>query len=376
MLAGKNGLQAKAIYAYGKDNDFSVIDLSKPAHDLSDRGVEGRESVGEYSAFVYSNRDIFRPSERVTFHALLRDHQGKAQAGLPLSVKVFDARGVEVSSKQMSSDSLGHLSDSLTLSASATTGKWRVAMYAGDKEAIGSMTFLVEDFIPPKIKVEVQKHFSHINPKEKVELNLQSKYLNGEVFPKARVEVSAILHKSKYLEKVHEGYYFGNIKKYFGNEYLDTLIYETNSEGQLSLPLSIDKVFNTSFPLSVHIDIAVSELGGRPIHYTLEAPYNNREHYIGLKPLFANDAVDMQSKPQFEVIYLDKHTLSKETLSYALIEEETRWHWRSTTDSWEYYKTYHDGGIIQRVSSNTLSDKGLSLSLDTLDWGSYRARNL
>ncbi|MDQ7085683.1 MAG: hypothetical protein Q9M36_12565, partial [Sulfurovum sp.] len=99
---------------------------------------------------------------------------------------------------------------------------------------------------------------------------------------------------------------------------------------------------------------------------------NNREHYIGLKPLFANDAVDMQSKPQFEVIYLDKHTLSKETLSYALIEEETRWHWRSTTDSWEYYKTYHDGGIIQKGKLNTLSDKGLSLSLDTLDWGSYR----
>ena len=87
VLRGQGGLEAKAIYAYGAHDDFTVLDLSKSAHDLSDRGVEGRESPNYYDAFIYSNRGIFRPGESMDFHTLLRDKIGYAKAGTVVSVK-------------------------------------------------------------------------------------------------------------------------------------------------------------------------------------------------------------------------------------------------------------------------------------------------
>jgi uncharacterized protein YfaS (alpha-2-macroglobulin family) len=157
LLDGFGGLKAKAIYAYGKDNDFSVLNLSKPAHDLSDRGVVGRENRGVYDAFIYSNRDIFKPAESITFHALLRTHSGKALADLKVVAKVFDARGEEVYHRLLKSDASGHISETIALSDSAITGKWKIRLYSGKRSPIGEYGFLVEDFIPPKIKVEVKK---------------------------------------------------------------------------------------------------------------------------------------------------------------------------------------------------------------------------
>lgn len=366
LLDGKKGLQAKAIYAYGKESDFSVLDLSRPAHDLSDRGVAGGEKIGAYGAFIYSNRDIFRPSEKVTFHALLREHLGDAKAGFSVAVKIFDARGEEVYTKQFISDALGHISDSLNLSASAITGKWRIELYTGAEEAIGSYSFLVEDFVPPKIKLEIEEKAE--------ELLLKSKYLNGEVFPNASIEVNTIIRKSKMFSAKYNTYYFGDAKARFSNKYWDTLTFKTDEKGELVISSDIEQKYNTTFPLSAHIEVVLSELGGRPIRKSINKALNNREAYIGIKPLFDNASVDMESKPSFEVIYLKNRLLFAKSLEYEVIEEQTHWHWRSTTDSWEYYKTYSDAGVIVKGKIEALASEPLGLKLSKLDWGSYRLK--
>jgi len=366
LLHGFGGLKAKAIYAYGENNDFSVLNLSKPAHDLSDRGVLGRENRGEYDAFIYSNRDIFKPSESITFHALLRNHSAKAMPKLKVVAKVLDARGEEVYHRLLESDASGHISDTIKLSDLAMTGKWKIALYSGSMNPIGEYSFLVEDFIPPKIKVSLDKNATTIH--------LQSKYLNNEIFPKARVEVTGIIHKAKMIVAKYKAYHFGNIKARFSNRHLDTLVYETDKNGKLDIPFSIKKTYNTSFPLSASIEIVVSELGGRPIHKYIEHYFSNRDSYIGMKPLFSNDAVDMDRKAKFSIIYLKDKLLTSKSLKYTLIEEKTHWHWRSSSDSWEYYKTYSDNQVIDTGEFNVSDTEPFTLSLAKLDWGSYRLK--
>jgi uncharacterized protein YfaS (alpha-2-macroglobulin family) len=364
LLGGKKGLKAKAIYAYGENDDFSVLDLSRPAHDLSDRGVVGRKSLGEYGAFIYSNRDIFRPSETITFHALLREHLGDAKAGVSVSVKIFDAREEEVYSRQFKSDALGHLSDSMVLDSSVSTGRWQIKLYRGEEEAIGSYSFLVEDFVPPKIKVLVEES-NNI-------LKLTSKYLNGEIFPHARVEVNTIIHQAKMPSPKYKEYHFGDSKKTFSAEEKESIIYETDSQGRVDIEVDLTEKYDTSFPLSAQIKLVVSELGGRPIHKRIEKAFDNHEGYIGIKSLFKNNAVDMERKPKFDIIYLKNRVLSKKSLYYKVIVEDTHWSWRSHGDSWAYYKTYSDEGIQSEGTVQTLSTEPLGFSLPPLDWGSYR----
>lgn len=372
VLRGQGGLEAKAIYAYGSDDDFTVLDLSKAAHDLSDRGVEGRESPSHFDAFIYSNRGVFRPGESIDFHTLLRDKLGNAKTGTTVSVQIFDSREVNVYTKQFKTDDLGYFSDTLDISLSASTGEWRLALFAGSKKEIANYTFLVEDFVPPKIKVEVTKSLDEIRLKEAATIDIAAKYLNGEALPNANVEVNTILHKVKNPFKQYEAYHFGDIKEQFKNEALKAMKLKTNDKGELSIPLKIDNSYATSFPLSAKIKISVNELGGRPVNKIINPFFANKNAYIGIKPNFDNHAVDMDVSAKFDVVYLKNRALASSSLNYELIEEKTRWHWRSNGDSWEYYKTYSDDNVIQKGTMQSNVNEPVALQLQKLDWGSYR----
>jgi uncharacterized protein YfaS (alpha-2-macroglobulin family) len=54
-------------------DDFSFLDLRRPAFDLTDRGVGGRASPGPVDAYLYTERGVYRPGETVQSVAMLRD---------------------------------------------------------------------------------------------------------------------------------------------------------------------------------------------------------------------------------------------------------------------------------------------------------------
>ncbi|MEA3456891.1 MAG: YARHG domain-containing protein [Campylobacterota bacterium] len=372
LLNGKRGLKAKAIYAYGKNDDFSIIDLSKPAHDLSDRGVQGRDNPGKYDAFIYSDRGIFRPGETVPLHILVRNKLGNAESEVKLSLKLFDSRQVEISSRMLTSDALGYTDTMLNISESASTGRWHARLYAGSENTIGSLSFLMEDFVPPKIKVDIDSSITELKPKEKIFIEATASYLNGMPLSNADVEVNTIIHRAKKPFKGYETYHFGDIVQRFGNIFLASTNFETDEQGKARIPFVIDEAPESTLPLSAHITISVNEPGGRPLEKVIDAFLADKSGYIGIKANFDNDAVDMESHPTFNIVFLKHSHLTARELNYRVVEEQAHWHWRSKGDGWEYYKTYSDAQEISKGVIQTSQKQPNTLSLEKLDWGSYR----
>jgi uncharacterized protein YfaS (alpha-2-macroglobulin family) len=380
VLRGKKGLQAKAIYAYGGKNDFTVINLSKPAHDLSDRGVIGRKSSGVFDAFIYSNRDIFKPGEALTFHTLLRDTLGKAKPHTTVLAKVFDAREVTVYTKRFTSDNLGHFSDTVAIPQSAKTGKWRLALYAGSDKELAHYSFSVEDFVPPKIKISLNDIPETIKSNEITNMYLNVQYLNGEPLAHANIEINTIIKKAKNPFKAYLDYQFGDIKEHFSNEQMNLVTATTDTKGAVVIPFQVKasyasmdtRIHNSTLPLSLHIDITANELGGRAVHKIVTPYFETRHTHIGIKANFPNHAVDMGDNAKFGIIYLNDEQLSPQSLHYEIVKEETRWHWRSKGESWEYYRTYSDSEVLLQGKLSTSASKPIELSLKKLDWGSYR----
>jgi uncharacterized protein YfaS (alpha-2-macroglobulin family) len=371
LLKGSQGLAPKAIYAYGESGDFTVLDLSRPAHDLSDRGVGGREVPQHYDAWIYSNRGIFRPSERIPFHLLVRDRDAHAIAELKLSAKLYDSRGVEVSSRLLSTDESGHAAGSFAISSAASTGRWKIALYAGSEKSIGKLSFLVEDFVPPKISVTLTQKPRILYPKQPATLKAEARLLTGDALPYAHVEVSTILHASKSPFPHYKAYQFGDVRQQFSNQALGDTESKGGIEGNITIPLTLHATPSTSLPLAAHITLSVGEPGGRPMQRTLDLFYAHRPAYIGIKPLFENHAVDMDSQARFDLVYLKKAQPTPTTLHYRLIQEEVFWNWRSGNgDDWEYYKSYSDHREIAKGTLDTAQNS--QLTLERLDWGSYR----
>jgi len=372
LLRGKRGLKPKAIYAYGKEDDFSVIDLDKAPLDLSDRGVQGRDNPGRYDAYIYSNRSIFRPGGSVPVEILLRDRMGVAQGGIRLSMKLLDSREVEVGSRLLETDKLGHISTKIELPVSSSTGKWHLRLYAGENTPVGELDFLVEDFVPPKIALEILSSPSTLKPGEKNEIRLHAHYLSGEALPDARVELTALLHQAKNPFKAFEGFHFGDESEVFANQYLQAITTQTDSQGNASLSFQVDKVPPSSLPISAHITLSVSEPGGRPVEKVLECFVKEKSGYIGIKPNFENSAVDTGSHPTFALVYLEESHPASKDLHYRVIREQVHWKWRSNGGDWTYTKSYSDAEEISEGFVETSSGGPVTLELPKLDWGSYR----
>src|SRR5947209_605604 len=95
LARGEGGLSPALLTVTGEKTDYAFLSLKSTAFDLSDRGDKGREAPTGADAFVYAERGVYRSNETVYLTALLRDGQGNAVTGGPLTLVVERPDGVE-----------------------------------------------------------------------------------------------------------------------------------------------------------------------------------------------------------------------------------------------------------------------------------------
>ncbi|SFV51776.1 PAN domain protein [hydrothermal vent metagenome] len=371
-LSGKNGLKPKAIYAYGRDGDFSVIDLSRQPHDLSDRGVQGRNNPGKYDAFIYSNRGIFRPGESISVYMLVRNSLAEASPDMTLSLKIFDSQGKDVLSKMIKTDKLGEADIVVPISQSASRGRWHLKLYAGSSKPIGTLSFLVENFVPPKIKIDIDSEIERVAPNSNISLSGVVRYLNNTPLANATVETTTMLYQTKRPFKDYSSYHFGDTDSRFMNLFTDNSSYSTDSSGRFRVPINLGSIPEHTAPISAHITISASEPGGRPVERVLDIPIDDKDGFVGIKPLFENSSVDMESKALFGIVYLQHSKPIAKELKYRVIEEHVHWNWILQNGQWEYDKSYSDGEDVVKDTIFYTRDEPTPLELSKLDWGTYR----
>jgi uncharacterized protein YfaS (alpha-2-macroglobulin family) len=371
FLAGKKGMKPKAIYAYGKDGDFSLLNLTAPKVDLTDRGDGGIEARKGYSAYIFTNRGIFKPKSVVDFYALVKDVNKKSANNLSLSAKLYRAEYVEIATKLLNTNELGFLSGKFKLPNE--TGRYTIKIYAGDSEPIGEYSFGVEDFIPPKIEVKVLSKPDIIEPNTEANLKMQVNFLTGEGLSNADIDYSVKLLSPKVPFKEYKDYYFGRIDESTYSNYFNTRSAVTDANATADIVIEpIQRVGSVTKPLQAKIISYIKDPGGRAIVKVVKALFNNRDGYIGIKPKFEYDAIELNQRAMFDLIYLKKGKPHKQKLNYKLIEEEAIWNWRSSEESdWEYYREYSDIKVL-KTGSIDVANSPTTLALDKLEWGYYR----
>ena len=137
--------------------DYAFLDVTKPAFDLTDRGVDGRPSPGPLDLFATTERGVYRPGETVFLTALLRDTQAKAVADLPLTLKVERPDGViaDRAAAQRRRRRWLFLAAAARRRRHARLLDGRGSMPIPRPTALTSTSFLVEDFEPERLAFEV-----------------------------------------------------------------------------------------------------------------------------------------------------------------------------------------------------------------------------
>jgi uncharacterized protein YfaS (alpha-2-macroglobulin family) len=341
LARGEGGLSPALLTVMSDKADYAFLSLKTNAFDLTDRGVSGRVLPAGADAFVYAERGVYRSNETVYLTALLRDGQGNAMTGGPLTMVIERPDGVEFRRAQLPDQGAGGRSMAVPLNSAVPTGTWRVRAFTDPKgSSVGETTFMVEDYIPERIEFDVSAKEKMIKAETPVELKVAGKFLYGAPASGLQLEGDMLVAPAASGRPGYPGYQFGVADEETASNERTPIenLPEADANGVATFPVSLAKAPTSTRPQEAQIFIRMVETGGRAVERKLVLPVAPQAALIGIKPLFGDKSVAEGDKAEFDVIFVsaDGKQLPRDGLRYELLKMESRYQWYRQNSSWEY----------------------------------------
>ncbi len=373
LTNGEGGSAPSLVAATDPQGDYAFLSFKQPGFDLTDRGVSGRPAPNGLDAFVYTERGVYRSGETVYLTALLRDAQGAAALGVPLTLVVERPDGVEFKRALVQDQGLGGHVLNLPITASAPTGTWHVSAFTDPKRpAVGETTFLVEDYVPDRIEFDLTSSAGSVSPKTPAKIDVAGRFLYGA--PAAGLDLEGDMTIGLAKERPgFAGYDFGLADEEFeaSKQTLDDLP-TTDEAGKASFTVNLDKRPSSTHPLEAQIAVRMAEPGGRAVERKITLPVAPSGNMIGVKPLFSGRSLSDGSSANFDVIVAapDGTAVAQRGLHYELQRIQTHYQFYRRDGVWNY-EAVHTTSRVADGTIDTTIDKAARISLP-VNFGRYR----
>jgi len=340
LARGEGGLSPALLTVSGEKADYAFLSLKSNAFDLTDRGVAGRAVPAGADAFVYAERGVYRSGETVYLTALLRDGQGNAVTGGPLTLVIERPDGVEFRRAVLPDQGAGGRSLTLPLNSAVPTGTWRARAFTDPKgSSVGETTFMVEDYIADRIEFEVTSKDKQIKAEAPVELKVDGHFLYGAPASGLQIEGDMLVAPAS-SRPGFAGYQFGVADEETTSNERTPIenLPEADANGVATFPVSLAKPPSSTRPQEAQIFIRMAEAGGRAVERKIVLPVAPAAAMIGVKPLFGDKNVAEGDKAEFDVVFVapDGKPLARNGLRYELLKLESTYQWYRQSSSWEY----------------------------------------
>ena len=339
LASGEGGAAPALLAATDSQGDYAFLSLKTPPFDLSDRGVGGRPAPHGLDAFVYAERGVYRSGETAHVTALLRDAQGAAAVGVPLTLVIQRPDGVEFSRTPVADQGIGGHALSVALPASAPGGTWHVRAFADPKRPpVGETTFLVEDYVPDRIAFDLNSPAQSISASGSAEIDVAGRFLYGA--PASDLDLDGNVTIGVAQERAgFAGYQFGLADEDVEptQQTLDSLP-STDADGKAKFSVSLDKLPSSTHPLQAQIAVRMAEPGGRAVEHTITLPVTPSGNMIGVKPLFSGRSLADGANAAFAVIVAAPGgmAVAQGSLHYELLRIDTHYQFYKRDGQWNF----------------------------------------
>ena len=187
------GRDAYLVLATAKDQ-FAISDLE--AFYFGGEGDEEGGDSGKLAGYIYTDRPVYRPHQKVYFKGILRKlgDNGYESAGANVSVTVEDSNNGKLLEKSFPLSPRGTFNGEIEIAEEAPLGQYNITAKVGD--ATSSHYFSVEEYKKPEYKVTVKAAQPFVAVGDKTTFNIEAKYFFGA--PVTNAEVKYYIYRSRY----------------------------------------------------------------------------------------------------------------------------------------------------------------------------------
>jgi uncharacterized protein YfaS (alpha-2-macroglobulin family) len=286
--------------------DFAFVQFDKGLIEVADFDVRGRQHlVDGYEAFLYMDRDIFRPGDAGHLVAVLRGPNAALPPEFPVKLEIRQPDGRIYQELKSNTMDRGVCEFALKFPDYAQTGKYQAVLRVAE-EAVGTTAFSVEDFMPERIKVTVKTDRSTYLAGETAAIKVQGLNLFGPPAAGRRSELKVTLEPAKFTAAGFNTYTFGDSDQAFTIKELEL--------GESKLDESGMAVYNYDFPRELNppakvralFHATVLEDGGRAVGSYKVVDLHAYERYIGVKALTSKAYCEMNKPFPIKYVVVDK----------------------------------------------------------------------
>ncbi|HEX4797289.1 MAG TPA: MG2 domain-containing protein [Humisphaera sp.] len=206
---------------HSASHGLTWLDLKSSELATGDLQIGGRPYLREgFEAFVYTDRGVYRPGETVHLRAIIRGQDQTTPPEFPVrwQLRRPDLRDWKSEMRQIDAD--GAASMDLQLPEDLPTGRWTadIGLPSSQNEsakAFGSATFLVEEFMPQRMKVSAS--FGAIAENQRIDaskdalpIDVQADYLFGRPAEGRHATVIARIDPATFAPSAFKGWTFGD----------------------------------------------------------------------------------------------------------------------------------------------------------------------
>ena len=191
-------------------DDFNYLPFSNTRVNTSRFEVGGkRTNPSGLDAFVYAERDIYRPGERVNFSVIIRDRQWKTPGDIPLKMKFLMPNGKELKSFRKNLNEEGSIEGSVDIATSAITGGYSLEVYTSNDVLLASKNFSIEEFVPDRIRVNTKLDKASLRPGESATLSINAMNFFGPPAANRNYEAEIQVKQKSFAPEKFSGFEFG-----------------------------------------------------------------------------------------------------------------------------------------------------------------------
>ncbi len=265
------------------DDDFNYLPFNNTRVNTSRFDVGGkRNNPSGLDAFVYAERDIYRPGEKVNFAVVIRDREWKSPGDMPLKLKFVMPNGKELRSFRKSLNEEGAAEASVDISSSAITGSYTLEVYTSADVLLASKNFSVEEFVPDRIRVNAKLDRSALKPGDKAALTINASNFFGPPAANRNYETEIQVKQKSFSPEKFADFDFSlaNLQTYF-----EKVIREgkTDVEGNANELYEVPAAYANRGVLQASFYTTVFDETGRPVSRAASAAIFTQDVFIGLK---------------------------------------------------------------------------------------------
>ena len=287
-------------------DDFNYLPFGTTRVNTSRFETGGRRSnTTGLDAFIYPERDIYRPGERLNFSVILRDRQWKSPGELPVKMKFLLPNGKELKTFRKSLNQQGSLEGSVDIAASAITGSYSLEVYTSNDVLLATQPFRIEEFVPDRIKVTAKLEKPFLEAGDVSRLNIHAVNFFGPPAANRNYECEIQVKQRSFNPQKYGRYDFS-----LANQ--NTLFDKTTSEGKTDEQgnavekYDVPEMFKNIGMLQATFYATVFDETGRPVSRSTSVDIFTQPVFFGV----ADDGYyfySLNQTVQFPLIALDRN---------------------------------------------------------------------